>query len=114
MMRFPLVALFLITFTSAAALACTTTNSAQPSSPALHGVVSDQTGATVPGARIDLMDSAGALAGSFHSDGEGNFQVTAPRAGSYVLVVSEPGFGTVKTPVVIAASTGSLVAQSMT
>jgi hypothetical protein len=110
LMRFPALPLLLIafSFSPVAALACTTTNSAQPSSPALHGMVSDQTGATVPGARINLMDSAGALAGSFHSDGEGNFQVTAPRAGSYMLVVSEPGFETVKTPVVFAASTGSL------
>ena len=94
-MRLPALALFLIMFSSVAALACTTTNSAQPTSPVLRGVVADQTGAIVPGAEIDLMDSAGAVDGSFHSGGDGSFQLTAPHTGSYTLVVSEPGFETV-------------------
>jgi hypothetical protein len=72
-----------------------------PAAPSVHGVVADPTGAIVPNAQIDLLDTNGAVAGSIHSDGEGNFQLVAPHSGSYTLVVSEPGFDTVRTPVVI-------------
>ena len=44
------------------------------------------------------------MTGSAHSGGDGSFQLTAPHPGSYTLVISEPGFETVHTPVVIAAS----------
>ena len=79
------------------------TSSAPPAAPALHGVVADSTGATVPGAEVDLLDPSGAVAGTFHSDSEGNFNAVAPHDGNYILIVSEPGFETVRTPVVIAA-----------
>jgi hypothetical protein len=71
--------------------------------PSVHGVVADPTGAIVPNAEVDLLDTNGAVAGTIHSDGDGNFQLVAPHAGSFTLVVSEPGFETVRTPVVIAA-----------
>ena len=96
------LALALILLAPAAAFATNAATPAPPPAPALHGVVADQTGAIVPGAEVDLVDPSGAVAGSFHSDEEGNFQVVAPHAGQYTLVVSEPGFETVKTPVVIA------------
>ena len=86
-----------------AAFAANAISPAAPASPALQGVVADPTGAIVPGAEVDLVDTSGAIAGSIHSDDEGNFQLTAPHAGSFTLVVSEPGFETVRTPVVIAA-----------
>jgi hypothetical protein len=82
-------------------------NSAAPQPPAapsaITGVVADPSGAIVPNAEIDLVDDSGAMAGSIHSAGDGTFQVVAPHAGSFTLVVSEPGFNTVKTPVVVAA-----------
>jgi len=78
------------------------TSPAPPTAPSVHGVVADPTGAIVPGAEIDLVDSTGTVAGTIHSDGEGNFQLAAPHAGSFTLVVSEPGFDTVRTPVTIA------------
>ena len=87
----------------AAAFAANATSPAGPAAPSLQGVVADPTGAIVPGAEVDLVDPSGAVAGSIHSDGEGNFQLTAPHAGNFTLVVSEPGFETVRTPVVIAA-----------
>jgi hypothetical protein len=74
-----------------------------PAAPALNGVVADPTGAIVPGAEIDLIDTNGAVAGSYHSAGDGTFQVVPPHTGSFTLVVSEPGFETIKTPVVVAA-----------
>ncbi|MGA2809136.1 MAG: TonB-dependent receptor [Terracidiphilus sp.] len=111
MMRFGGFLLFLITFSTPALFACNPAKPATPAAPALHGVVADPTGAIVPGAEVDLVDPAGSITGSFHSDNEGNFQVVAPHAGSYTLVVSEAGFETVKTPVLIAAATGSVASM---
>ncbi|MGA2536460.1 MAG: TonB-dependent receptor [Terracidiphilus sp.] len=85
------------------AFAASTTSPAPPAPPSVQGVVADATGAIVPGAEVDLLDPSGTVAGSIHSDGEGNFQLVAPHAGSFTLVVSEPGFDTVRTPVVIAS-----------
>lgn len=76
--------------------------SAPPPAPAITGVVADPTGAIVPNAEIDLVESNGSVAGSFHSGGDGSFTVQAPHAGSFTLVISEPGFETIKTPVTIA------------
>jgi hypothetical protein len=96
------------------AFAASTTSPAPPPSPSLHGVIADATGAIVPGAEIDLLDTTGTVAGTIHSDEEGNFQMAAPHTGSYTLVVSEPGFETVRTPVEVAnpSAIGSGTASS--
>jgi hypothetical protein len=85
------------------AFAVSTASPPAPAAPAVHGVVADPTGAIVPNAEVDLLDTNGAVDGTIHSDGEGNFQLAAPHAGSFTLVVSEPGFETVRTPLVIAS-----------
>ena len=85
-----------------AAFAGTATSPGAPGTPSLSGVVADPSGAIVPGAEVDLLNTDGSVANSIHSDEEGNFQLTAPHAGNFTLVVSEPGFETVRTPVVIA------------
>jgi hypothetical protein len=82
-----------------------------PAAAAVNGVVADPTGAIVPGAEVDLVDTDGALAGSCHSGDDGTFQVVPPHTGNFTLVVSEPGFETIKTPVVVAAP-ASVVASS--
>ena len=69
----------------------------------VRGVVADPSGAIVPNAEIDLVDASGAVTATLHSDGEGNFLVTAPAIGDYTLVVSEAGFDTVRTVVKLAA-----------
>jgi len=88
----------------AAALAANSASAPAPASPApISGVVANPSGAIVPNAQIDLVETNGNIAASFHSSGDGSFQIVAPHPGSFTLVVSEPGFGTVTTPVVIAA-----------
>jgi Carboxypeptidase regulatory-like domain/TonB dependent receptor len=87
----------------AIAFAANPSSSSPLSTPPITGVVADPTGAIVPGAEIDLLDANGAVAGSFHSGGDGSFQVIPPHPGNFTLVISEPGFETIKTPVVIAA-----------
>ena len=97
------------------AFAASTTSPVAPAAPSLHGVVADATGAIVPGAEVDLVDTNGSVAGSIHSDEGGNFQIVAPHTGSFTLVVSEPGFDTVRTPVTIAAPVvGVTTAAAMT
>lgn len=97
-------ALFLALFLLPSAVFPLSESAAPPPSPqAITGVVADPSGAIVPNADIQLVDSTGAIAGDFHSGGDGSFQIAAPHPGNFTLVVSEPGFGTVKTPVVVAA-----------
>ena len=84
------------------ALAADNSASAPTPSPAVRGTVADATGAIIPGAEVDLLDPNGSVDLVLHADGEGNFQVNPPHPGSYTLVVSEPGFETVRSPLVIA------------
>ena len=112
-MRSFVFALYLLVPSSAlfAAHSITPNPSSLPPAPSanpltVHGVVGDPTGAIIPGAEIDLVDASGATDGTIHSGGDGSFQITAPRAGHYTLVVSEPGFGTTQTPVAIGTQTG--------
>ena len=70
----------------------------------VRGVVADPSGAIVPNAEVDLVDASGAVAATLHSDGEGNFSLTAPAIGDYTLVVSEAGFDTVRQVVKLAAT----------
>jgi len=99
--------LFVLLLSPCVLLAASTSTPAPPASPSVRGNVADRTGAIVPGAEVDLLDTNGAVAGSNHSDGEGNFQLAAPHAGTFTLVVSEPGFETVRMPVLIPAPSGS-------
>ena len=100
-MRF--LALFLIFLLPAFSLASTSSSSAAPPAPSVQGLVADPTGAIVPGAEVDLVDANGTVASSGHSGQDGSFQLIAPHAGNFMLVVSEPGFETVHNPVVVSA-----------
>jgi hypothetical protein len=96
-----------------AVLACKPSSSAPPApAPSVQGVVADATGAIVPGAEVDLMDTNGSIAGTCKSGGDGNFQMTVPHAGSFTLVISEPGFETVHTLVTIAPNVVSASAAA--
>jgi hypothetical protein len=92
-----------VLLSSSAVFAANPSSATPLSTPPITGVVADPTGAIVPGAEIDLLDASGAMAGSYHSGGDGTFQVVPPHPGNFTLVVSEPGFETTKTPVLIAA-----------
>lgn len=94
-------ALALLLSAPALAFACKPATPSSPAPPEVQGVVADPTGAIVPGAEVDLVDPSGAVTSTAHSAGDGSFQLTAPHAGSFTLVVSEPGFSTVSNPVQI-------------
>jgi hypothetical protein len=109
-MRLLVSGLACLIFAPAMALACTTsTTIAPPPSPSLHGVVSASNGAVIPNAEVDLVDATGATIGKSQSGADGTFQVMAPRAGAYTLVVSADGFKTVQTAVNLAAPGTSAV-----
>ena len=101
MLRFSALAVLL--FSPAAILAWTSPGSSTKPAPnaTVQGVVADPTGAIVPNAEVDLIDTDGSVAGSTKSGGDGNFQMTAPHAGSFTLVISEQGFETVHLPVTV-------------
>ena len=109
-MRF--LSLVLVLLATTAAFASSSAAPAPPP-PFMRGVVADATGDVVPGAEVDLVDSTGTVAGSVHSDATGNFQVVAPHPGNFTLVVSLPGFETVRTPVVIAARPAARTASPL-
>ena len=107
------LALAFILLAPVAAFSSSATNPAPPPAPALNGIVADPSGGIVPGAEIDLVDATGAVTGSSHSDNSGAFHVTAPHEGTFTLVVSEPGFETVRTPVVVVARAGAKAAAPL-
>jgi hypothetical protein len=110
-MRF--LALFLVLLGPAISFASNSSSPAAPSpAPSVQGVVADATGAIVPGAEVDLVDTNGAVACTGHSGEDGSFQLTAPHIGNFVLVVSEPGFETVHNPVMISAPAMSAATSS--
>src|ERR1035438_3975484 len=103
----------LVFFSPIDAFACKLSSPAAPAAaPSVQGVVADPTGAIVPGAEVDLIDTTGFITCTGHSSGDGSFQLTAPHTGSYTLVVSEPGFETVHNPVVVAAPAAPPVAAA--
>ena len=80
--------------------------------PTVQGVVADPTGAIVPNAEVDLLNADGSIAGTTKSDGVGNFLMAAPHAGSFTLVISEPGFETVHLPVTVRPNVVSAAAPA--
>jgi hypothetical protein len=100
MLRFSCVILLLVSLSVVPVYG--STEPTVPPSATVQGVVADPSGAIVPNAEIDLVDGTGSIAGSSHSGGDGNFTISAPHAGNYTLVISEPGFETVHTPLTVA------------
>jgi hypothetical protein len=61
-------------------------------SQSIFGVVRDPSDAAIVGARVELHRSDGTPVGHTKSNGSGGFQFKNVPAGSYEIVVSEPGF----------------------
>ena len=57
---------------------------AQATNAQMSGKVLDASGAIIPNAEIDLLDSNGALQGKFQSGSDGSFLIVAPRPGAEV------------------------------
>src|ERR1035437_2194307 len=59
---------------------------------AVHGTVTDPTGAVVPGATIHLTNAVSGLSRSTTSDATGGFEIPNVPFNSYQIAVSAPGF----------------------
>ncbi len=112
MLRFS--ALVVLLLSPAVILAVNSSNSSSKPAPAttVQGVVADPTGAIVPNAEVDLVNTDGSIAGTTKSDGVGNFLMAAPHAGSFTLVISEPGFETIHLPVTVRPNVVSAAAPA--
>jgi hypothetical protein len=62
---------------------------AQPSG-TLHGVITDESGAVVPGARINVSNAAGPVKTAASSD-DGSYSITGLAPGSYSVEAASPG-----------------------
>src|SRR5207248_1607168 len=69
----------------------------------IRGVVRDQTGAVLRGAKVELVTDAGAPIANTSADANGLFHLDAPAPGTYILRVSFEGFRVSSTTIRIAA-----------
>jgi outer membrane receptor protein involved in Fe transport len=67
----------------------------------VSGVVTDATGAVVPGARVVLRDVATGRETAVQSGPDGRYKFDAPETGTYLLVVTRAGFSDAARTVVI-------------
>jgi hypothetical protein len=58
----------------------------------LHGHITDQTGALIPGAQVSVSTAAGKSIGNVTADAAGGYQVRGLPAGSYVVQATFQGF----------------------
>ena len=72
------------------------------------GIVSDSTGAAVPGSRIVLRGVATGQETSTETGADGRFVLDVPAAGTYLLVVSREGFSDAARTVVVDTTTGTI------
>jgi hypothetical protein len=112
MLRFSALAVLLLSPAAFFALNSSNPTSKPASAATVQGVVADPTGAIVPNAEVDLVDTDGTIAGTTKSGGDGNFQMTAPHTGNFTLVISEPGFETVHLPVSVKPNVVSVTAPA--
>ncbi|MEN3331022.1 MAG: vitamin transporter [Blastocatellia bacterium] len=86
MKPFSTVALMLVAFFTFAAIAVAAERGR------MEGVVSDQAGAKISGARIIVHDTAGAIVAEARTDDGGQFKIDSVAAGRYTVVAEAPGF----------------------
>ncbi|MCU1313012.1 MAG: TonB-dependent receptor plug [Acidobacteriaceae bacterium] len=63
---------------------------------AINGTITDPGGAAVPGSQVQLVDDATGIAHQTVASGAGDFSFPDLPLGSYTIIVTSPGFDTVK------------------
>ncbi|HLV00850.1 MAG TPA: carboxypeptidase-like regulatory domain-containing protein, partial [Acidobacteriota bacterium] len=76
-------------------LFCPAPGSAQTALSTVRGTVRDQTKAVVPGAEVTVTETGTNLARSVVSDGNGNYEISELKPGTYQLKAELPGFKSV-------------------
>uniref|UniRef100_E6QM93 Cna B-type protein n=1 Tax=mine drainage metagenome TaxID=410659 RepID=E6QM93_9ZZZZ len=81
---------------------------------ALHGQITDPTGALIPGAKVSANDASGKAVATATSDASGNYEIHSLAPGSYVVMAISEGFSpSVSQPIAIAAGQSKRVDISM-
>ena len=73
----------------------------------VRGVVSDVTGATLPGSHVVLRGVATGQESETDTDADGKFQIDVPAAGAYLVIVTRPGFSEAARTIVIESADAS-------
>ena len=74
----------------------------------ISGLVSDVTGAALPGARVVLRDVATRQETVVETGPDGRYRVEAPRPGTYLVVVSRAGFAEAATTLVVSDAAAAI------
>ncbi len=75
----------------------------------IGGTVTDQTGASLPGATVDLQNASGAMVSSATTDLQGRYAFSALPVGTYTLEISLPNFARVRRDGVNAVAGGTRI-----
>ena len=67
----------------------------------LRGTVTDPNGAVIPNASVKITDQTTGLSRDLTTDGDGNYEAAALKAGTYKITVSASGFKTAEVDAVI-------------
>src|SRR5690349_20615229 len=67
----------------------------------IRGTVTDPNGAIIPNASIKITDQTTGLSRDLTTDGEGNFEASALKAGTYKITVTVTGFKTTEVQAVV-------------
>ncbi len=78
----------------------------------IRGVITDPTGAVIRGATVELLQGSTRIA-TTATDAEGNFQLSAPRAGHYSVRASAAGFALQQSSLIYVTA-GKSVTQDLT
>ncbi|MGA7859739.1 MAG: carboxypeptidase-like regulatory domain-containing protein, partial [Terracidiphilus sp.] len=81
----------------------TQATAASPATATLHGSVTDQTGALIPGAQVTITTSAGTGATTVTADASGSYQVKGLTPGGYIVKVAYQGFAPFQSPTITLA-----------
>jgi hypothetical protein len=80
----------------------------------LRGHISDQTGALIPGAKVEILSSAGTAVTTATSDSSGQYSVPGLAAGAYIVRATFDGFAPFSSPTIqLAAGQSKRVDISM-
>jgi protocatechuate 3,4-dioxygenase beta subunit len=71
---------------------------AQVTTATVRGTIADPTGALIPGATVNLVNSSGAAVATTTSDASGTYVFSNLAPGSYVVHAEFPGFAPVSVP----------------
>src|SRR6185503_12936596 len=74
----------------------------------VRGVVSDVTGAALPDSHVVLRGVATGQETATDTGTDGRFQLEAPTAGAYLVIVTRPGFSEAARTIVIETADGSV------